>query len=166
MVVSEPGSDPSLSRLRRHLDAADVEGGIAAGFWRIIDLAWPVLTVAVEVWGGDEVGVRLGVDGYPFQAPAGQPWDLESDAPLPVSRWPAAGRGLEVFRPDWSVGNQNAPYLACDRVGLSTHPGWATEHPDRAWNPTRTIGFYLRELHKALAAARIPVQRPGDPVIR
>jgi hypothetical protein len=58
-----------------------------------------------------------------------------------VARWPISGRNPEVFRPDWSPGNNNAPYLACDRTGLATHPNWTAERPERAWNATRTIAF-------------------------
>jgi hypothetical protein len=155
-TAPDPGGDPCLNRLRRDLGAADVEAGVASGLWRIVALTWPVLTVAVRLDTGDEVGLRLAVDDYPVSAPAGQPWDLHADALLPVARWPVSGRPLEVFRPDWSPNNGNAPYLACDRIGLATHPNWASEHPNRAWNPTRTVGFYLREIHHELAAARLP----------
>jgi hypothetical protein len=159
-LVSEPGTDPCLQRLRRHLQTADVEAGVAAGLWRIIELSWPNLTVSITIGDGSEPGVRILVDDYPIKAPAGRPWDLVADAPLPVNRWPISGRNPEVFRPDWSPANQNAPYLACDRTGLATHGDWATRHPERAWNPTRTIGFYLSELHRELAAAYLP--RAGD----
>jgi hypothetical protein len=155
-VVSEPGGDPCLRRLCLHLQAADVESGVAAGLWRIVDLTWPVLTVAITVGDGGQLGIRLAVDDYPVKAPAGQPWDLDTDAPLPVGRWPVTGRNPEVFRPDWSPGNGNAPYLACDRTGLATHAQWAIQYPERAWNPNRTIGFYLRELHRELAPAKSP----------
>ncbi|MEY9858503.1 hypothetical protein ABH935_004118 [Catenulispora sp. GAS73] len=153
--MPEPDSNPCLTRLRCDLEAADVDGGVTAGQWRIVDLAWPTLTVAIRLDNGAEVGLRLTVDDYPVAAPAGQPWDLAANAPLPVSRWPVSGRNPEVFRPDWSPGNQNAPYMACDRIGLSTHPHWADQHRDRAWNRSRTIGFYLREMHKELAPARL-----------
>jgi hypothetical protein len=156
MVMSEPGTDPCLIRLRRDLAAADVEGGVAAGLWRLVRLTWPVLIVAIRVGDDGEVGIRLAVDDYPLLAPAGQPWDIDTDGPLPVERWPVSGRGLEVFRPDWSPDHGNAPYLPCDRAGLSTHAHWLTEHPNRAWNPNRKIGFYLNELHHELQAARLP----------
>jgi hypothetical protein len=157
-VVSEPGTDPCLTRLRRDLAAADVEGGVAAGLWRIVELAWPMLVVAIRVGDGGEVGVRLAVDDYPQAAPSGQPWDLDTNAALPVERWPVSG-GLEVFRRDWSPQNGNAPYLPCDRIGLATHGHWATQHPNRAWNPTRRISFYFQQLHHELRAARLPA--PG-----
>ena len=74
------------------------------------------------------------------------------DKSLPATRWPKGGASPPVFRPDWSPGNANAPYLACDRTGLArTHqPAWADGHPDRAWHPGRTIAFYLSEVHRGL----------------
>jgi len=155
-ATSAPGVDPCQSRLRRDLQSAQVEAGVDAGFWRIVEMAWPVLTVAITVGDGAEAGMRLDVEDYPLAAPAGRPWDLAGNTLLPVDRWPITGRNPEVFRPDWSPGNGNAPYLPCDRVGLATHPNWATEHPERAWSRSRTIGFYLQELHRALSGARLP----------
>ncbi|MEW2330281.1 hypothetical protein AB0880_20995 [Micromonospora chersina] len=155
-TASEPGVDPNLRRLRRHLSAADVEAGVDAGSWRIVDLTWPFLTVAIAVGENAELGMRLDVQDYPLQAPAGQPWNIVADAPLPVAEWPISGRSPEIFRPDWSPSNNNAPYLACDRAGITSHPNWATERPERSWNASRTIGFYLRELHRELSCATMP----------
>lgn len=151
-----PGVDPDLRRLRHDLLAADVDSGIAAGDWRVVDLTWPTLLVAITVGTDAELGMRIDVQDYPAQAPAGQPWDLPTNTALPVDRWPVTGGELEVFRHDWSVANHNAPYLACDRYGVTTHPDWATGHPQRSWNPNRTIGFYLRELHRVLKDATMP----------
>ena len=72
-------------RLREDLLAADVENGVAAGSWRVIDLSWPILTVAIAVGDETELGMRLDVQGYPLQAPAGQPWNLATNTPLPMT---------------------------------------------------------------------------------
>jgi hypothetical protein len=61
-----------------------------------------------------------------------------------------------VFRTDWSLQNGNAPYLACDRVGLATHPGWLTEHPTRAWNQSKTLVDYREQVRDALRGATLP----------
>ena len=156
MTTPQPGVDPCQARLRLDLRNAAVDAGVDAGSWRIVGLSWPTLTIAITVDGGQEVGIRVDVQGYPATAPAGQLWDLTAEAPLPVERWPVTGRNPEVFRPDWSPSNVNAPYLACDRVGLSTHPGWANERPERAWHPGRTIVFYLEEIHRMLSGAQLP----------
>ncbi|MFI7296902.1 hypothetical protein [Streptomyces sp. NPDC050121] len=154
--AAEPGVDPCKARLLRDLQDVAVDAGVDAGLWRIVSVAWPTMTVAFAVGGGRECGMRLDLQDYPAVAPAGQPWDLVADAPLPVEGWPVTGRSPEVFRPDWSPGNGNAPYLPCDRVGLATHGQWATESPERAWDPSKTIVFYLEEMHRMLSEARMP----------
>lgn len=154
--MSEPALDPCRVRLERDLASADVEAGVEAGLWRTVRLDWPAIFVAITAGDGSELGMRLQVDGYPGVAPAGQPWDLETNAALPAARWPVGGGAEQVFRTDWSVGNANAPYLACDRTGLATHPGWADAHPERAWHAGRTIAFYLSEIHHRLRGARTP----------
>lgn len=156
MTIPEPGVDPCQARLLRDLEDAAVDAGIAAGLWRIVGLSWPALTIAIAAADGQEVGMRLDVHGYPASAPAGQPWDLVADALLPLRQWPVTGRNPEVFRPDWSPGNGNAPYLACDRIALAGHPGWVGERPERAWHPGRTIVFYLEEMHRMLSDAKVP----------
>jgi len=153
-TVSEPGVDPCQARLLHDLQAPAIDAGADAGLWRIVGLSWPALTIAIAVGGGEEFGMRLDVQDYPAAAPAGRPWDLAADALLPVDRWPITGRNPEIFRKDWSPSNGNAPYLPCDRIGLATHTNWATD--DRAWDSSRTIVFYLQELHRMLAEAQLP----------
>lgn len=149
-------NNPNGNQLQEHLVSSEFEAGVNSGFWRIVSFTWPELTVAISAGDGRELGMRIAVDGYPALPPSGQPWDLESNSPLSVERWPTGGTAPQIFRPDWSRANGNAPYMACDRMGLRAHPGWATEHPSRAWNPSRTISFYLREVHKELRGATLP----------
>ncbi len=153
--------DPGSLRLRRDLLSDVVQNGVDAGDWRIAPLEWPILFVGVTAGDGQQLGLRLVVDGYPAIAPAGQPWDLIRGIVLPVPMWPTGGTAPQVFRPDWSVQNGNAPYMACDRVGLSTHPDWARAYPDRAWNASRTISFYLSEVHHELRSAHLPSVAAG-----
>lgn len=149
-------STPAERRLHADLEAHDFQAGVAAGMWKLVAVEWPTATFAVSTGKGAQLGMQLNVDDYPVQAPAGQPWDLVGKGPLPVGKWPTGGTAVLTFRPDWSPGNGNAPYLAADRVGLATHPDWSTQHPERAWNPTRTISFYLAEIHRDLRAAELP----------
>lgn len=150
-----PVFDPCRRRFEDDLLGADVAAGLAAGLWRITGYAWPHVQVAFTAGDGNEFGMRLLVDGYPALAPAGQPWDLKANTLLPVDRWPVGGTAPQIFRKDWSVANSYAPYMACDRIALNGHP-WATANPDRAWNPTRTLAFYLQQVHHELRAATIP----------
>ncbi|HUZ56018.1 MAG TPA: hypothetical protein VMU94_26270 [Streptosporangiaceae bacterium] len=157
--MPEPGTDPARRRLERDLQAADFDSGVRAGLWRLLSLRWPHLEVAVTAGDGHELGMRIAVDGYPGQAPGGQLWDIERDMPLPIARWPVSGSAAHVFRRDWPNSNSPGPYMACDRAGLAAHTNWATEHPSRAWNPGRTIAFYLREIHRELRDATLPQEQ-------
>lgn len=161
MAVAGSGADPTRLRLDRDLGSDDFQGGVSAGMWRVVSLDWPALVVAITAGDGNEVGMRLLVDGYPVQPPAGQPWHLQDSALLPQEFWPISTLAVATFRKDWSPANGNAPYAACDRVGLSTHPDWATNNPERAWNPGRTIAFYLSEMHRELQCASVPQPRPA-----
>jgi len=154
--MSEPGIDPCQLRLERDLLSSDFESGVGAGLWRVVKLTWPYLDVIITAGDGSGLGMRILVDGYPGVAPGGQPWDHELNALLPITRWPTGGTAPQVFNPNWATSYSNAPYMACDRGGLTAHPNWATEHPARAWNPSRTITFYVREIHHELRGATIP----------
>jgi hypothetical protein len=154
--LSEPGGDPARRRLERDIQSADFDSGARAGLWRLVALQWPRLIVAVTAGDSHQLGMQIAVDGYAGLAPGGKLWDLESDTPLPFSRWPVGGYTAQVFRRDWPNADSPAPYMACDRAGLAGHPGWATEHPARAWHPGRTIAFYLRQIHHELRAAALP----------
>jgi hypothetical protein len=151
-VLSSPGE----VRLRADLTGEEILAGVRAARWRVPVLEWPILSVEVAVGDDQFIQLRLDVDGYPARAPAGQLWDAENHMALPVDRWPRGGAAQRVFRPDWSVHNGNAPYLPCDRTGLSTHPDWATSHPERSWNPSRSIAFYLEEIAREFQDARLP----------
>lgn len=162
--MSESVVDPCRARLERDLTSSRFDGGVDAGFWRLVRLEWPYLAVAITAGDGHELGMRLHVDGYPATAPAGQPWDLDQDVPLPASRLPTGGSSPAVFRSGWSAGHGNAPYLACERVALDTHePGWANDLPDRKWSPTRAIDFYLAQIHQELRGAFLPQPEKGLP---
>lgn len=154
--MSEQMVSPSEVRLRSDLRGEAVAAGQLAGKWRQPLIEWPVLLVEVAVGDHEFVLLRLLVDGYPARAPGGQLWAASSQSPLPVAMWPTGGTSAKVFRPDWSPANQGAPYLPCDRTGLITHPEWAHADPDRTWNASRTIAFYLDQIYGELTEAHLP----------
>ena len=149
--------DPATAFIEAHLADPRMRAATDDGRYGVTDVTWPVVTSWVAV-GGGRLGLRLDCSGYPAQAPAGCPWDLDSNTPLPPHRWPVDGRPPGVFRLDWSPANHNAPYLACDRVGLATHPGWLQEVPHRAWTSAKTLGDYLEQVHEALIGAVLPAE--------
>jgi hypothetical protein len=156
--MTEPDGEisPGEVRLRAGLAGEAFAAGLQAGKWRSPVLEWPVLKIDVAVGDDEFVRMRLLVDDYPARAPSGQLWDDATDSPLPAEQWPTGGTAGKVFRTDWSPSNQNAPYLPCDRAGLSTHPEWATALPERAWNASRSIDFYLDEIYGELTDAYLP----------
>lgn len=157
-VAATPSTDPARIRLERDLIRDDFEGGVSAGLWRVLSSDWPVLIVAITAGDRNEAVMRVLVDDYPARAPSGQPWHLETSAVLPIELWPISTveGGVSPFRKDWSPSNDSAPYVACDRIGLGTHADWANNYPERAWNPGRTIAFYLSEMHRELQCTKVP----------
>lgn len=154
--MSEAIVDPHERRIAEDLSSYEFEAGVDAGMWSIVSVSWPVLIVTITAGDGSKLGMRLLVDGYPAIPPSGQPWDIDLDAPLPLNQWPTGGSASQIFRADWSVPNGNAPYMACDRVALTSHPDWAVAHPTRAWNAGRGITFYVGEVHHELRGAILP----------
>lgn len=146
-------SGPSETAVRTDIAHLRMRVADDDGRFGIVDHRHPRLLAWVNV-NGRPLGLCLDVAGYPGNPPAGQPWDLSQDRPLESARWPLGGR--PVFRLDWSVANGNAPYLAVDRVALTTHANWAAEMPSRAWNASKTIHDYLASAHEALSLSRLP----------
>jgi hypothetical protein len=142
-------SDPVQRALVEDLGCTRLLAAADDGRYGIHAFNFPIVLAWVAVDGG-RLGLRLDCVGYPTQAPAGQPWDLAGNVALPVDRWPTGTRAGRVFRRDWSPTNGNAPYLACDRVPLQTHPDWQRVMAERAWNPTRDLAFYLEQVYGAL----------------
>ena len=145
--MTVPGADPERQHLEQDLEAADFEAGAGAGYWRLVRLDWPRLTVAVACGDGNELGLRITVDGYPALAPAGEPWDLLEDKSLPASAV-AAGRGLPAGIPPGLVSGQRerpVPGLRPDRAqdsrprlgGRAAGPGLAPR-PDNRLLPQRS----------------------------
>jgi len=151
--------DPGKRLFERHLKTPGFESGVSKGLWQHVSTTWPYAIFLVSVGDEDEMAIRLLLDGYPTLAPAGQPWDLDVDAVLPLSAWPTGGPEPQVFRPDWSPSNGNGPYLACDRIALQGHTDWHAT--PRAWNAERDLAFYFRELHRELRPAHLPARAQG-----
>lgn len=151
--------NPNERRLRADLDSTAFQAGVAANNWEVVSLNWPELTVRVAAKSG-HLAVRIDLEGYPAVAPLGLTWDLDTDAPLSQELWPPNVGAQQTFKPGWYSPSINAIYLACDRAALTVHPDWAATYPQRAWNPSRDITFYLSELHRELAATTMPRSNP------
>lgn len=150
-------ADPSLLAVREDLESAAFQDGVVHGRWRVVRFEWPFLVVAIRAGGGGELGMRVELSGYPTAAPAGMPWDLEQDIALAADRLPEGPAAAVVFRSGWSQANGHTPYMASERLTVQgDHLPWAAQHPTRAWNPSRTLEFYVAELHKELRSCTMP----------
>lgn len=149
--------DPARVAIEDDLRSVPVLDGVENGYWRVVDLAFPTLTIAVTTGDGRELGMRVDVTGYPAAAPAGTPWSIVANRPLTLAELPSGATAETVFRSAWSAINGWTPYMASERLLVQgDHATWGAEHPERSWNPNRTIAFYLTELHKELRSCIMP----------
>lgn len=149
--------DPAQTRVAHDLVAPAFLDGVADGRWKLVRNAWPHVTFAITAGDGREFGIRVELSGYTAAAPAGIPWDLITDRPSTEAELPAGTRADVVFRSGWSTANSWTPYMATERLLLTSgHPDWATLYPSRAWSPGRDLAFYLEQLHAELRTCTIP----------
>lgn len=144
---------PDERALRADLAAGSFLLGVAQRRWRLVEIRWPVVQIAVSAasrpGAPEEWFFRFDCSGYPQEAPTARPCAPESDQPIPTKRWPGGrSRVPAVFRPDWKEGT--CLYLPCDRVSAPGHAEWGTQHPALMWSPSRGIVLYLEELHALL----------------
>jgi len=140
---------PDERMLRLHLEAGRFRSGVAQGWWRFVSLNWPHLVVGIAARDGAEYGFRFQCTDYPRSAVSGRLWDLESDAPLAIDRWPpGTGRFSLAFNPGWM--NGTSIYLPCDHQAINGHDNWRSQHPALLWDPAKGICKYLGILHELL----------------
>jgi hypothetical protein len=149
--------DPIDRLLRADLGQPRLLAASDDGRFGIHSYQFPIVLGWVAL-GVGRLGLRLDCVDYPTQAPAGSPWDLSANTALAPEHWPIGARAEMVFRKDWSPTNGNAPYLACDRIGLKTHPDWSQAMGSRAWTSTKTLADYLEQVYEALVGATLPNQ--------
>jgi hypothetical protein len=147
---------PDERTVRAHLAGARFRAGVAAGQWRLIELSWPYVLIAVSAaeraGGPSEFVIRFELTGYPSTAPTGGLWDVDADGSLPAERRPKGERAASLFRTDGWAGGPFAMYAAWDRLGLQAHPDWAQTYRLQAWNASREISFVLSRVHEVLNA--------------
>jgi hypothetical protein len=140
--------DVVLERVQDDLQDPSFVDGVARGRWRVADLSWPYLTVGITAGLGGELGMRINLEDFPAQAPAGIPWNLSGDRPAVLSELPTGGIAEQVFRSGWSQVHQLTPYMATERLVTmpGEHPEWLQQYPSRAWNAGRKLSFYMQQL--------------------
>lgn len=143
---------PDADAVREHLASARFQQGVDSGRWRVIDEAFPIVTVAVSAagrrGGAPEYALRIDLTRYPHEAPTFEPWHPGDGRRLTAAERPAGGRAAAIFRTDWE--NGRALYAPYDRVALTGHGNWIDAYPRSVWRPTRDLAFVLDQLWEVL----------------
>lgn len=139
--------------LRADLARGAFRSGVDRRRWRLIELEWPFLYVAVAAkpkpGAPAEYCFRFDCTGYRQAAPAGSLWDSTMRDFLAIGKWPGGeDRVAMAFNPQWEGGR--AIYVGCDRVALRGHDPWLHQFPAHCWSPTSDITQYLELLYGLL----------------
>jgi hypothetical protein len=141
-----------------HLEEVAFRSGMDRGRWGFPSgepqIAWPhcILWVQADTRFVDSgrVILRFTLNGYPSEAPAAVPWDVERSAAQPNDKWPKGpGNVSAVFKPGW---NNTGLYCPCDRVARSGHEAWKTKAGlgQWWWTSDSNITLYLEFVHRCL----------------
>jgi hypothetical protein len=141
---------PDEKALRADLAKAVFRAGVAGGRWRLLDIAWPHVFVAVTAKDAREYVLRFNATGFPATPPTAGPWDVKTNAMLAFDLWPRSkgGRLGAVFNPKWKAGT--ALYLPCDRESIAGHDHWRAQMPAKIWRPAAGLVQYLELVHELL----------------
>lgn len=147
------GTPPDERAFRSHVQSAKFQEGVSRGRWRVIgDVLWPIAMIAVSaaarVGAPSEFILRFDLSGYPDSAPTATPWNPNTASTLEPDLRPKGENVGSVFRSDWNEGC--ALYAPFDRVALSSHSNWTSQHPRRTWNPSKDLAWLLQILHEML----------------
>lgn len=150
---------PDEACFRRDLKLSAFLIGETERRWRLVSppgIQFPhavfAVSAATRASGPDEFHFRVTVDGYPSRAPTTRLWDIETNSPLAIPRYPK-GRGnvAKVFRTNWpSEAPGSCLYHPMDRRPLSDHPDWPKIYANETWNPRRTIIDLLEVIYDLL----------------
>jgi hypothetical protein len=144
---------PDEKALRADVAEPAFRASVADGRWRLIDIAWPHVFIAVRAKDAREYVLRFNCAAFPTAPPTAGPWDMQTNAVLAFDLWPRSrgGRVGAVFNPRWKGGT--ALYLPCDREAIAGHDGWRTQMPSKIWRPSAGIVQYLELVHELLNCA-------------
>jgi hypothetical protein len=141
---------PDEQALRADVAKAAFRAGAADKRWRLINIAWPHVFIAVTAKDAREYVLRFDCAGFPASPPTGGPWDRTRNTVLEPDLWPRSrgGRLGAVFNPNWK--NGTALYLPCDRESIAGHDHWRTQMPSKIWRPSAGLVQYLELVHELL----------------
>lgn len=146
-------SSPDERALSADLAKPSFKLAALEGRWRLAEMNWPYVFIAVTASDAREYVLRFHCAGYPERAPTAGLWDMSKNSQLGLDMWPRGkgGRLSSVFRTDWK--NGSALYLPCDRTSFEGHENWRQEMPSKIWNPKIGINQYLELVHELLNCA-------------
>jgi predicted secreted protein len=141
---------PDEKALRADVAKATFRAAAAKKRWRLIDIAWPKVLVAVAAKDGREFVLRFDCTGFPVTPPTAGLWDTQRNALLAADLWPRSkgGRVGAVFNFGWK--NGTALYLPCDREAISGHDHWRQQMPSKLWRAEAGLPQYLELIHELL----------------
>ena len=95
-------ANPAQTAIDSDLSSRRFRSGVRRGFWRVVNYAFPNLTIAVAATEPDgaanEYGFRFDLTGFPGTAPIVIIWDFAGDKMLPADRRPrGCARVVEAF---------------------------------------------------------------------
>jgi hypothetical protein len=142
---------PAERLVRTDLEAGAFTAGVDRGLWRLHRFTWPeaIIELAVPPRANSDPWLALlfQVADYP-EAPTARPWDISSDSPLAIPRWPGGcERITTAFNPGW---RDDALYIPVDRQALEAHPEWRVKYACHTWDPGKDLTQYLRLVRRLL----------------
>lgn len=152
--MNDESMSPDERVFRAHLERPAFRAGVGRGRWRLVDIAWPTVFIAIAAAPRDsapnEFLLRFDLSNYPTAAPTAGLWDTATGAVLAADQRPKGHRQTLAFRSDWQ--NGEALYLPCDRRAIDGHAAWATQAPWAAWAADSDITMYLAQVSDLLTA--------------
>lgn len=130
--------------------------GVSRGHWRVVDVAFPFLTIAVKTTlpasPVAEYVFQFELSGFPNTPPQVLMWDLETNETLVAAKRPKGSPRINEAFKEWQA--PHPVYRPWERTS-GAHGDWATNFPNLAWNASRELTFILDDLHALLT--------PNDP---
>jgi hypothetical protein len=150
--ATEPETPPDQRAFNEQASAPSFLAGLYRGDWTIEAVAWPTVYVSVAAaprsGAPERYQLRCDFTNYPADAPTAAPWDPDKNSVLSAEKRPKGEDVGMVFRMDWEAGR--ALYCAYDRVALTGHQNWVTEHRRTAWNGTQDLTWWVLRIWELL----------------
>ena len=148
MSAIEPSDPPDQRSFTADANAPSFVAGVVRQDWTIEKVSWPIVHITIAAapreGGPAQFMLRCDFTNFPADAPTATPWDVTRDAPLTEDQRPKGEDVGMVFRSNWE--NGLALYCGYDRVALTGHLNWLTEHPNTTWNSERDLTWWISRI--------------------